>query len=196
MIANIWFDSHGHYRNRYSSFRIGSDEFSYKNINDTNATHYLQLLSAYCDERTKIGLGSCYSGARYDFPKTDSTEATPMKGDSLMIGVGNIFNRSTVYGSEGWVMSKPGIFSNKYAFAGYILGKRYLKPMWTPVWEHLGEWNQYSARTGEFKAVNTVSLNRWGDIRIRERNYQDLNKAKTAIAAKLAIIHQNTTIPN
>ncbi len=186
MIGNIWFDSHGHYRNRYSSFHVGADVFSYKNINDSAATKYLKLISAYCDENTKIGLGACYAGASFDFPATDSTPASPMKGDSLLIGLGNIFHRSQVYASEGWVMAKPGIFSNKFGFAGYPLGKRYLDSVWAPVWEHLGEWRQYSATTGVLKNVPTLSLNRWGDIRFRERNYQDLRKAKKTIAEKMS----------
>jgi len=185
-IGNIWFDSHGHYRNRYSSFHIGRDEFSHKNINDTAATKYLQLIASYCDEGTKIGLGACYAGASFDFPATDSTPVSRMNGDSLMIGLGNIFHRSLVYASEGWVMAKPGIFSDKFGLAGYPLGKRYLDSVWAPVWEHLGEWREYSARTGELKNVPTISLNRWGDIRFRDRNYQDLKKAKKTIAEKMS----------
>ena len=186
MIGNIWFDSHGHYRNGYSSFRIGADVFSYKNINDTTAIKYLQLISTYCDEQTKIGLGACYAGASFEFPATDSKPASPMKGDSLMIGLGNIFHRSLVYASEGWVMAKPGIFSDKFGLAGYPLGKRYLDSVWAPVWKHLGEWRQYSAATRELKNVPTISLNRWGDIHFRERNYQDLKKAKKTIAEKIS----------
>ena len=82
MIGNLWFDSHGHYHNRYSSFHIGTDVFSYKNINDTTATKYLQLIAAYCDENTKIGLGACYAGASFDFPATDSTPATNSRSAS------------------------------------------------------------------------------------------------------------------
>jgi len=184
MIANLWLDSHGHYGNRYSSFRVGTDAFNYKNINDTAATKYLRMISAYCDGHTKIGLGACYAGATYDFPATDSTAASPMHGDSLLIGLGQIFNRSLVYGSESWVMAKPGIFSDKFGFAGYPLQKRFLDSVYAPVWEHLGEWRQYSAATKEIKNVPTISLNRWGDIRLRDRNYQDLKKAKKAIAEK------------
>jgi len=186
LIGNIWFDSHGHYRNRYSSFHIGTDVFSYKNINDSVVTRSLQRIAAYCDEGTKIGLGACYAGASFYFPATDTSDASRMNGDSLMIGLGNIFHRSPVYASEGWVMAKPGIFSNKFGFAGYPLGKRYLDSVWLPVWEHLGEWRQYSAASGELKNVPTVSLNRWGDIRFRDRNYQDLKKAKKTIAEKMA----------
>ncbi|MEO6869819.1 MAG: hypothetical protein ABI168_09255 [Ginsengibacter sp.] len=70
-IKNIWFDSHGHYGNRYSSFRIGTDQFSYKNIHDTNAINSLRVIAKYCDENTKVGLGSCYAGADFYFhPRT------------------------------------------------------------------------------------------------------------------------------
>ncbi|HSN61657.1 MAG TPA: hypothetical protein VLR49_12030, partial [Ferruginibacter sp.] len=43
---------------------------------------------------------------------------------SLMIGLGKIFNESTIYASESWVMAKPGIFANKYGFAGYPFAKK------------------------------------------------------------------------
>ena len=35
MIGSLWFDTHGHYANGYSSFILGKDEFSFKTINDT-----------------------------------------------------------------------------------------------------------------------------------------------------------------
>ncbi|MEO6844202.1 MAG: hypothetical protein ABI184_03455, partial [Ginsengibacter sp.] len=70
LIDNLWFDSHGHYGNRYSSFLIGTDQYSYRNIHDTNSIKYLQSLALYCDDKTKIGLGACYGGADYYFPAT------------------------------------------------------------------------------------------------------------------------------
>jgi len=59
LIKNIWFDSHGHYGNRYSSFRIGTDQFSYKNIHNSNAIKYLQTIAKYCDNDTRVGLCTC-----------------------------------------------------------------------------------------------------------------------------------------
>lgn len=120
LIENIWFDSHGHYGNRYSSFRIGVDEFSYKNIHDNNAVKYLQVIANYCDDFTQVGLGSCYSGAGFYFPATDSTPACRMNGDSLVVGMGNIFSKSVIYACESWVMAKPGIFANGLVLRGIL----------------------------------------------------------------------------
>jgi hypothetical protein len=33
-----------------------------------------------------------------------------MNGDSLMIGMGNVFKGSMIYASESVVMAKPGLF--------------------------------------------------------------------------------------
>lgn len=184
LIANLWFDSHGHYGNRYSSFTVGEDKFSYKNINDTNETKYLKRIALFCDSATKIGLGSCYAGADFYFPATDSTPASRMNGDSLMIGMGKIFNEASVYASESWVMAKPGIFANKFGFAGYPLQKRFLDNVYEPVWERMGKWRHYSTLTNEIKNVSTVALNRWGDIHFRMRNYNDLPKVQKTIAEK------------
>ena len=184
LIANLWFDSHGHYGNRYSCFTIGEHKFSYKNITDTAQTKHLKRIALFCDSNTKIGLGSCYAGADFYFPATDSTPASRMNGDSLMIGMGTIFNQATIYASESWVMAKPGIFANKFGFAGYPLQKRFLDKVYEPVWERMGKWRMYSTLTGEIKNVPTVALNRWGDIRLRSRDYNTLGKTKRTIAEK------------
>lgn len=185
-IDNLWFDSHGHYKNRYSSFRIGQDIFSYKNICDSTETRFLKVIAGYCTENTRVAIGACYAGADYDFPATDSTAATPMRGDSLMIGLGRIFYKSTVYASESWVMSKPGIFANKFAFAGYPLEKYHLDSIYAPVWKNLGCWKGYSVAEGKIFKVSTISLNRWGDIRFRERDFRELEKTKKVIADRLS----------
>lgn len=184
LIANLWFDSHGHYGNRYSSFTVGEDQFSYKNITDTAATKYMKKIAAFCDADTKVGIGSCYAAADFYFPATDSTPANRMNGDSLLIGMGKIFAQASVYASKSWVMAKPGIFSNKFGFAGYPLQKRFLDKVYEPVWYTLGDWSQYSTLTNEIKKVPTVALNRWGDIRFRARNYSDLKKVKKTVAQK------------
>ena len=100
-----------------------------------------------------------------------------MFGDSLMIGAAKIFTGSTIYASGGWVMMKPGIFSDKFGFAGYPLGKRYRTNYWKPVWDHLGEWYAYSTKEECIKNVNTVALTNIGEIRVRARNYLSLAKA-------------------
>lgn len=190
LIANLWFDSHGHYGNRFSSFSIGEDKFSYKNINDTAQTKHLKRIAMFCDAETKIGIGSCYAGADFYFPATDSTPASRMNGDSLMIGMGKVFDKTSIYASESWVMAKPGIFTNKFGFAGYPLQKRFLDKVYEPVWERMGKWRHFSTITGEIKNVSTVALNRWGDIHFRSRNYNDLPKVKKTIAEKTKKLKQ------
>lgn len=185
MVGTLWFDSHGFYRSCISSVNIGSDAYSYRNINDSAATAPLRLIARYCDRGSSIGIGSCYGGATFIKPATDSTPAVKMNGDSLMIGMGRIFYGSTVYGSESWVMVKPGMFGDNYGLAGYPLGKRYLDEGWKPVWERLGHWNRYNAETDEFAQINTVGLNGRGSITVRMRHYQELSKGKNAVKRNL-----------
>jgi hypothetical protein len=181
-IKNIWFDSHGHYGNRYSSFRIGTDQFSYKNIYDRYAIQYLRTIAKYCDEETKVGIGSCYAGADFFFPATDSTSATRMNGDSLMIGLGNIFTRSSIYASESWVMAKPGIFKNRFGFAGYPLNKKFKDRVYAPVWERIGIWKQYSLQSGKIRSVPTIALDNRGNIKCNKAYYNNWKKTRNRIA--------------
>ncbi len=185
LINNIWFDSHGHYGNRYSSFRIGTDQFNYANIHDSSAIKYLKTIAKYCDDKTKVGLGSCYAGADFYFPATDSTPATRMNGDSLMIGLGEIFESSSIYASESWVMAKPGIFTNKFGLAGYPLQKRFKDSIYAPVWERIGKWNRYSKKEGEIKSIPTIALDRSGNIHTRFREYNHFYKSRKKIAKAL-----------
>jgi hypothetical protein len=186
LLGSLWFDSHGLYKQGYSSFHIGSDEYSYKNIDDSGHTALLQLLARYCDAESHIGIGSCYGGATFYFPGSATVAPGRMNGDSLMMGMGRIFSQSTIYGSESWVMAKPGIFSDNFGFAGYPLGKRYRSRYWQPVWERLGQWNRYSTATGQFEAVNTIALNSQGQITVRARHYQWLEKGQKAVEKNMA----------
>ena len=177
VIGNLWFDSHGLYKNGFSSFSIGEDNFSFKNINDTEHTVFLRKLAALSDSNTKVGIGSCYGGATFTHPGSSIAKSGPMNGDSLMMGMGRIFKGSTIYASGGWVMMKPGIFSDKFGFAGYPLGKKYRTQYWKPVWDHLGEWYSYNTSENCIRNINTVALNNIGEIKVRARNYLSLNKA-------------------
>jgi hypothetical protein len=172
LINNLWFDSHGHYGNRYSSFRVGTDQFYYKNINEASSIKYLQVLA-------------CYTGADFYFPATDSTPVTRMNGDSLMIGLGDIFDQSTIYASESWVMAKPGIFTNKFGFAGYPLQRRFKDSVYAPVWQRIGKWRQYSKKKGEIKSIPTIALDRRGNIHTRYREYNSFYKSRKSIAKAL-----------
>lgn len=177
VIGNLWFDSHGLYKNGFSSFSIGTDNFSYKNINDTLHTVFIRRIAAFTDAKTKVGIGSCYGGATFIHPGSASVQSGPMYGDSLMMGMGKIFCGSNIYASGGWVMMKPGIFSDKFGFAGYPLGKKYKTLYWKPVWDHLGEWYAYNSNNGFIQNINTVALNNVGEIKVRARNYLSLAKA-------------------
>lgn len=182
LIKNIWFDSHGHYGNRYSSFRIGTDQFCYKNITNNLATEHLRQIALFCDEQTKVALGACYAGADFYFPATDSTPSSRMNGDSLMIGLGNIFPASCIYASESWVMAKPGTFTNHYGFAGYPLNKKFKDLVFAPVWERIGKWRQYSSLSGMVDGIPTIALDRSCNININRFSYNISKRAKRKIA--------------
>jgi hypothetical protein len=179
VIGSLWFDSHGHYKNGYSSFIIGDEEFSYKTIRDTSVTNNLHALAAYCNERTKVAIGSCYGGATYEKPANNGKPASRMNGDSLIIGLANVLPGATIYGTEGWVMTKPGIFARQtYALAGYPLQKRFKDEVYKPVWEHMGIWHSYSSETKIFTTENTLSLTHMGTIHVKSESYLDQDKYK------------------
>jgi len=187
MIGSLWFDTHGHYANGYSSFILGKDELSYKTINDQTKMRDLRALASYCDEYTKVAIGSCYSGATYEKPAHNGKPASRMNGDSLMIGLANLLPAATIYGTEGWVMTKPGIFQqHSYALAGYPLQKRFKDEVYKPVWEHMGIWHSYSTVSKKFEVTNTLSLSRMGSIRVKEVTYLDKEKSKQRLEKNLA----------
>jgi hypothetical protein len=192
MIGSLWFDTHGHYANGYSSFILGVDEFSYKTITDTMHTAQLRALSPYCDEHTQVAIGSCYSGATYEKPAHSGMPASRMNGDSLMIGLAHVLPNATIYGTEGWVMTKPGIFKkHSYALAGYPLQKRFKDEVYRPVWEHMGIWHSYSSRTNSFQTTNTLSLTRTGTIHVKAVSYLDRKKSKERLAKNLKKLRPN-----
>jgi len=192
MIGSLWFDTHGRYANGYSSFILGTDEFSYKTIKDTVHTAQLRALAPFCDEHTQVAIGSCYSGATYEKPAHNGISASRMNGDSLMIGLGEVLPHATIYGTEGWVMTKPGIFKkHSYALAGYPLQKRFKDEVYRPVWEHMGIWHSYSSQTNSFQTTNTLSLTRAGTIHVKAVTYLDRKKSKERLAKNLKRLRPN-----
>ena len=185
MIGTLWFDSHGYFKNGYSSFSIGHEEFSYKTIRDSLKTNYLAQLSAFCDVNTQVIIGSCYGGATYKRTLPGDTASTMMYGDSLMIGLSDHLNGSTVFGSESWVMMKPGIFKNSYAFAGHPWGKKYRDQILEPVWKNIGKWNRYCGRQKKMEKVHTISLNKYADLTINQKSYQHKKRIQKSIQRKL-----------
>ena len=190
-INHLWFDSHGYYAKGYSSFSIGTDEYSYHNIRDSLYTQHLGKLAPFCDSATRIGIGSCYGGATFARPSLKSSDTVLMYGDSLMKGLAEIFGQSTVFGSESWVMTKPGLFKERFAMAGSPIPRRFRDVVFKPVWERLGKWNSYNPVTRMFKTVNCVMLDQDGNIGVRFNSYQSLKKVKRKIAKNVNQLKPN-----
>ena len=177
-INTLWFDSHGKYRKGYSSFMIGSDEYFYKNIADSDHLMGLKNISAFCDDQTNIGIGACYAAADYNFPVLRNGKYENMHGDSLLKGMANIFKGSTVYACKSWVMAKPWILGSKNALAGFPLDKEYKDTIFLPVWKRLGEWERYSTTTQNIELINTIHLSNKGEIVIQDKPYISQKKAQ------------------
>ena len=141
----------------------------------------LVILSALCDSNTRIGIGSCYGGATYSKPGV-SGSLQRMNGDVLMRGLGAIFSQATIYACESWVMTKPGLFKEKFAMAGFPLRKKFKDISFEPVWNRLGMWNSYRLSNDEIIAVNCVTLTKHGNIQIRHNSYQSQKKVQTKMA--------------
>lgn len=193
LIGSLWFDSHGYYANGYSSFTLGKDQFSYKTINDTVYTQFLRALIPYCNDQTNIAIGSCYGGATFEKPSNRDNPPGRMNGDSLMIGLGNIFPCASIYGTESWVMTKPGIFmKNSFALAGFPLGRRFKTEAYRPVWERMGVWHCYTSLSEKMENINTVCLSRAGSIYINPRSYLDVKANRNKLHRILNKIDKRT----
>ncbi len=164
-IGTVWFDSHGAYKRGYSLFYVGHDEINFRNINDGSIAKAFKNLTAYTTDDTKMVIGSCYGGATYQRSSIDYRDTTRMNGDSLMMALGNFFPKARIYGSESWVMTKPGIFNEKKAaVAGFPKRKLYRDVCYRPAWENIGKWNEYNAGTKTFTHVNSVALDSYGNL--------------------------------
>lgn len=184
-IGTLWFDSHGLYRKGYSLFFVGKDEFSYQTLQDTVTDNPLEQIATYADRETNVVIGSCYGGATYSRASIDYKDTTRMNGDSLMIAIGNIFSEATIYASESWVMTKPGLFRKKAAVAGYPGRKLYRDICYQPAWENVGKWNQYNAKTKSLSKVNPVTLNRNGSLMLIKKRYSEKGEVKKDIMRNL-----------
>ena len=184
-INNLWLDSHGKYRKGYSSFMIGTDEYDYKNIADSNHLSALKKIAGYCNENTKIGLGACYAAADFNFPVLKNGVFQNMYGDSLLKGMAYIFKGSIVYACKSWVMAKPWIFGSKNAMGGFPLDKQYKDTIFLPVWKSMGEWHRYSSALDQIEKINTVYLSHDGDILMQDENYLAQKKAQRKMAINL-----------
>ncbi len=171
LIGNIWFDSHGHYNRRRSSFEIGGIEYNAQSITDSSVNIHFRNLAAYCDINTTVGIGSCYGGATYTLPAIEGFPEQHMQGNILMMNISRILSNATVFGSESFVMSGPGIFTAGYNLAGYPRMRKFKSPIYKPVWDHLGKWNCYNGKMGTFYPVTTVTLAHDGSIYCKQFEY-------------------------
>ena len=186
-IGTIWFDSHGSYKKGYSLFYIGHDEINYKNINDSCLAKAFGSLSGYATKNTNLIIGSCYGGATYQRSSIDYRDTTRMNGDSLMIGLAKFFPQAKIYGSESWVMTKPGIFNdNKTAVAGFPKKKLYRDVCYRPAWENVAKWNEYNAATQIFSQINNVALDSYGNLALVTKSYLEKKTNQKSISKNLS----------
>jgi hypothetical protein len=171
-IGTLWFDSHGMYKKGYSLFFIGKDEISYKTLKDSALVTTFEQLSLFADDQTNVVIGSCYGGATYTRSSIDYKDTTRMNGDSLMIALGKILRQGKIYASESWVMTKPGLFLKRAAVAGFPGRKLFLDVCYEPAWAHVGKWNSYDIASGDFRTINPVTLDMYGNTLIRSFPYE------------------------
>lgn len=164
IIGTIWFDSHGKFRKGYSLFTIGEDEYNYRSIKDSSmAAHFIEL-SPFIGPESNIIIGSCYGGATFRRLTNGYKDTAQMKGDSLMIYIGTLLKNGVVYGSESWVMSRPGLFLKQLSLYGNPGRKRFHDSYYKPAWESVGKWNKYVVAGSDFKPANVISLTSNGKL--------------------------------
>jgi hypothetical protein len=185
LIGTLWFDSHGFYKKGYSLFYIGHDEMNYKSVKDSSFISPLLSLGEYTDENSKIIIGSCYGGATYQRRSVYSDDVVRMNGDSLMIGLGNIFKKASILGSESWVMTKPGLFMKKPSVAGYPPRRLFRDVVYEPVWKHVGEWNIYYPASKRFLPINAITMDSKGNAISFSQPYTSIDNVKRKIEKKI-----------
>jgi len=184
-IGTLWFDSHGMYKKGYSLFFIGRDEISHYTLKDSVIALPLQQLAVYSNYETKVVIGSCYGGATYYRCSIDYRDTTRMNGDSLMIALGRLLKAANIYGSESWVMTKPGLFLKRAAVAGYPRRKLFRDLCYQPAWKNMGKWNEYNALTNCFASINPVTMDMYGNLMVRPISYTSKEDVKMDINKKL-----------
>jgi hypothetical protein len=185
-VGCIWFDSHGNFSRRYSSFQVGSTEFSYQSLQNAATRKAMEKIAPFIDTCSIIGVGSCYGGASFPIPAVDGFPEQQMKGDSLLISLGRLLNGATVFGSESFVMCRPGMFRFGYSLAGRPMRKKFSDPVYRPVWEHLGQWNCYLGRKDLLMPVPTVRMDQEGNISCNKRFFLSFPQRRHQLARKLA----------
>lgn len=163
-IGTIWFDSHGKFKKGYALFTIGENEYNYSSIKDSSlAAHFIKL-APYIGPKSSIIIGSCYGGATFKRLTNRYKDTAHMRGDSLMIYIGMLLKNGVVYGSESWVMSRPGLFLKKMSLYGNPGRKKFHDTYFKPAWESIGKWNKYEVASSNFMPANAITLNSNGQL--------------------------------
>jgi hypothetical protein len=184
-LGTVWFDSHGAFKKGYSLFYVGKDECNSHSLLEPEMDNTLQQIDGYSDNYTKVVIGSCYGGATYTRQSIDYTQTYRMDGDSLMKALSRHFNTASIYGSESWVMSKPGLFNRKPSVGGNPGRKLFLDVCYKPAWENIGRWNVYESASDRFLSSNTIALDESGNLVVRDKPYVIEKKIKKEVEAKL-----------
>ncbi|HNU16163.1 MAG TPA: hypothetical protein PKI55_17065, partial [Chitinophagaceae bacterium] len=98
---------------------------------------------------------------------------------------GEIFKQAIIYGSESWVMTKPGLFRKRAAVAGFPGRKLFRDLCYKPAWENVGKWNEYNAAISSFRSVNPITLDMYGNVIVRNSAYADKREVKDDISKNL-----------
>jgi len=191
IIGTLWIDSHGVYKRGRSLFVFGKDTIDYSNIFQEHIIRNFFALQPYCDTSTKIVIGACYAGSAFIRPGNDWLKESDMNGDSLMMAMGTIFPRSSIYATESWVMTTPILFGHSWALAGHPLERRCWDEIYKPVWTSMGNWYRYSLRNGVIEKVNTVYLDRNGALKLNEADYLDADNHQKKMEANLKKLGPN-----
>ncbi len=185
MIKHLWFDSHGKYKKGKSLFTIGYDTLTIENILDPAFAGKLAELTAYCDEKSHITIGSCYGAASYNRPANKYLNESPMNGDSLLLAMGKIFSISPVYGCESWVMVKPFLFGSKWGLSGHPPDGKYMDEIYKPVWENMGYWTKVDPETRKLTQVHTPYISSDGDLKFNSNDYLSVQKRRDKMNRKV-----------
>jgi hypothetical protein len=173
-IGHLWFDSHGYYSNRQSTFYFGGSRINYRTINNMENLTPLQRIAALCNSNTHITLGACFTAATYNFPDKDSLKGRKMDGDSLLLALAAVFKQCTIYGCQSWVMENPGIWHGGYRLAGAPILRMYKDELFKPAWQNIGKWTKYNPATMQLEECHTIAMNNKGDVFEKEKNFQSL----------------------
>ena len=186
MLGTLWIDSHGVYKTGRALFVLGKDTIDYATIRRDEIARDFLPLQPYCDTATKIIIGACYAAASYIRPGNEQLVDSRMNGDSLMMALGALFPKSSVYGTSSWIMTTPMLFGHDWALAGHPLERKFWDEIYQPVWNSMGSWFKYSRRAGNIERVNTVYLDRHGNMQVNEIDWIDAGRHREKMEKNLA----------